>query len=91
MEAAIEGDLAGAQLAGARQDLDALGDLIPSAVVFVCGGRSRGRDGLVVEDEGVEGDDFGMRVEDVESELARDEAWDRSDDSVGLLLAEHFG
>lgn len=89
MEAPIEGDLAGPRPAHARDILDALGDFVPGAVVFVGGGVSRRGNGLVAEDEGIESDDFAVRMEDVDGELAGDEARDGRDDGEGFLLAQH--
>lgn len=89
VEAAVEGDLAGAHLADAGDELDALGDLVPGGVVLVGGGVAGRLDGLVVEDEGVEGDDLGVGVEDVDGELAGDESRDGGDGRVDLLLAQH--
>ena len=89
VEAAVELDLAGAHAAEARDELHALGDLVPGRVELVRGGIARGLDGSVVDDEGVEGDDLGVGVEDVDGELAGDEAGDGRDGGVGLFLAHH--
>lgn len=90
VEAAIELDPAPAELAHAGDDLDALLNLIPGAVKLVGGGIARRRDGLEAEDKRVEGEDFAMRVEDVNGELSRDEARDGRDEGEGLLLAKHL-
>lgn len=89
MEAAVEVDEAGAHLSHARHVLDALGDFVPCAVVFVGGGISWGGDGLVAEDERVEGDDFAVGVEDVDGELAGDEARDGSNNREGFFFPQH--
>lgn len=91
VEAAVEGDLAGADVAHAGDELDALGYLVPGAVVLVGGGIARRGDGLVAEDEGIQGDDLAVGVEDVEGQLTGDEAGDGRDDREGLLLAKHLG
>lgn len=90
VEAAVELDLAGAQLARAGQELDALLDLVPGAVELVGGGIARRGDWLVAEDERVEGDDFAVGVEDVDGELSRDEARDGRDEGEGLFLTKHL-
>lgn len=89
VEAAVELDPAPAHLANARDDLDALLDLIPGAVKLVGGGITRRRDGLVAEDKRVEGEDFAVGVEDVNGELSRDEARNGRDEGKSLLLAQH--
>lgn len=89
VEAAVELDLAPAHLANARDDLDTLLDLIPSAVKLVGGGIARRRNGLVAEDKRVEGDDFAVGVEDVNGELSRDEARNGCDEGKSLFLAQH--
>lgn len=89
MEAAVEGELARAHLAHARDILDTLGNLIPGAVVLVGGGIARRGNRLVREYERVEGDDLAVGVEEVDGELARDEAGNRRDDGEGFFLAQH--
>lgn len=89
VEASVERDFAGAHVADARDQLDFLRDLVPCAVELIRGSVSGGGDRLVVEDEGIEGDDFAVRVEDIEGELARDEAGDGRDDREGLFFAQH--
>lgn len=90
VEAAVEADLAGAHLADAGDVLDALGDFVPCRVVLVGGGIAGRLDRLVVEDEGVEGDYLGVGVEDIDGELAGDEARDGGDGRVDLFLTKHL-
>ena len=87
VEAAVEADFAGAQLAHARDVLDALDNLVPRGVELVGGGISRGGYGVVPEDEGIEGDDLTVGMEDVDGELAGDEARDWGDGREDLLLS----
>lgn len=91
MKAAIELDLAGTHLAHSRDNLDALLDLVPGAVKFVGGGIARRRDGLVAENERVEGEDFAVRMKNVDGQLPRDETRDRRHQRKRLFLAKHFG
>lgn len=90
MKAAIELDLARAEPAHAGEDLDALLDLVPGAVKLVGGGIARRRDGLVVENQRVESEDFAVGLEDVNGELSRDEARDGRDEGECLFLAKHI-
>lgn len=90
VEAAFEADLARAHLAYARHVLDAFGDLIPCRVVLIGGGIARGPDGVVLEDERVQGDDLTVTVEDVECQLAGDVRWDGGDVGVDFLLSQHI-
>lgn len=91
MEAAIELDLAGAHLAHSGDHLDALLDFVPGAVKLVGGGIARRWDGLVAEDKRVEREDFAVRVQNVDGQLSRDEAWDWRHQRKRLFLAKHFG
>lgn len=91
VEASIELNLARAQLTSARDVLNALGDLIPAGIVFIGGGVARCRDGLVLEDEGVDVDNFAVRVEEIDGELARDVARDGRDNGQGFPFAKHLG
>lgn len=91
VEAAVESDQAGADLAHAGNILDALLNLVPGAVELIGGGGARGGDGLVARHQRVEGDDLAVRVEDVEGELAGDEAGDGRNHRVRLLFAQHVG
>jgi len=91
VKAAIELDLAGTHLAHSRDHLDALLDLVPGAVKFVGGGIARRWDGLVAENERVEGEDFAVRMKNVDGKLSRDEAWDWRHQRKRLLLTKHFG
>lgn len=90
METAVKGDFPRADLAHARDVLDALGDLIPGAVILVGGGISRGGDSFVAKDERIESDDLAVGVEDVDGELAGNEGGDGRDDGEGLFSAQHF-
>lgn len=91
VEAAVELDLAGAHLAHSGDHLDALLDFVPGAVKLVGGGIARRWDGLVAQDKRVERQDFAVRVQNVDGQLSRDEAWDWRHQRKRLFLAKHFG
>src|SRR5690606_3840099 len=91
METAVEIDLPRPHPAHAGDVLYPLGNLVPRRVELVCGGVAGRGDGLVVEDEGVEGDDLAVGVEDVDGELAGDIARYGGDGRVDLFFAEHCG
>ena len=87
MEDTIEADGGSARFAEARYELDALGDLIPDAACFVGGGFARWSDLVVGEDEGIEGDDLAVIVEDVEREFTWDECRNGAADGNVLLAS----
>lgn len=90
MEAAVELDCTRTHFAHAGYVLDALRDLVPGRVELISLSVARGRDGLVRQHEWVQRDDLGMRMQDVDGQLARDEARDGRDDGEDLLFAKHF-
>lgn len=81
---AVEGDYARARLSFACDELFALDNLVPAAVAFINRGVGWRLDGLVIDDMRINGDDLPVRVEDIDGELARDEAGD------GRYHREHF-
>lgn len=89
VEAGIERDLAGSEPAHSRHKLNALGDFIPSGKILVGSGIAGGFDLLVTEDEGVEGYDFTVAVQDINGQLARYEAGNWCDDRVHVFLSKH--
>lgn len=90
VETAVESDFARPDASHSRHKLNALCDLVPSAVELIGGCIPWSRNRLVVKDQRIERNDFAVGVEDIESELARDEARDRRYDRKGLLFAKHF-
>jgi hypothetical protein len=90
MKTALEADLAGPHLSNAGNVLNPLGNLIPRRVVFVGWRISRCFDGMMFEDERVQGDDFGVAVEDINGELAGNVGRDGGDMCVDFFLAQHF-
>lgn len=91
METSIERELSRSYLSQAGDVLDALCDLVPGAVVLVGGGMSRSGDGLVRQDERIDGDDFTVGVKKIDGELSGDEARDGRDNGEGFLLFQHRG
>jgi hypothetical protein len=91
MEAAVEFDDRRAHLADTGNHLDALGDLIPGRVVLVRLGILGGGNGMVFNDQRVQGENLGVRVQDVDGELAGDEARDGRDHGEGVFFPQHGG
>lgn len=89
MEAAVEANLARSHLPRAWNILDALGDLIPCRVKFICSGIARCWDRLVSKDEGIQRDDLAVAMKDVNRELPGDEARDGGDCSKDFFLPKH--
>lgn len=89
VEAALETDLAGPQLAHAGQILNPLCDLIPGRVVLVGGSIARGLDRVVLQHQRVQRDDLRMAVEDIDGQLSRDVGGERGYLGIDLLLAQH--
>lgn len=66
MEAALECNLALANPAGSRYELQALSYLIPGGVELIARRVARRLDGLKADNKWVKFDDFAMAVEDVD-------------------------
>lgn len=91
MEAAVERDLLGPDLAGAGDDLYPLVNGIPGAVHLIRG-RIVGRADLgVAQDQRVECDDFRVRVQDVEGQAPGDVAGYWRHHREDFLLFEQLG
>ena len=90
VEAAAEGDAAGAQPAHARHELDALFNLVPGRVVLFRFGVAGRLDRLVARHQRVQRDDLAVAVQNLNGELAGDVGGDGRDVCVRFLFAHHL-